>query len=1435
MTAISYCSAAVGSAVLAGYAVPLRWPVDALSDVTVIAPVTAAGTSLTAAALWCVASRVGHPRRRRAGQALGLLVAALGAAVLFEYISRHSLGIDLLLFGGTARAWLPAGVPGRPAPHAALLFLVIGLALVFLDAEFGPGVRPARVLSPAAALIAAVALLGCICKVEYLRASAHVSGMSLTCASTLTALAVGIVLCRPEQPPMTILTGGGVGGAVVRRLTLTCAGVIAVIGVVLAAAGRSGGLLPGLGVTLATTILIATLYAVLAHTRSALDRAERDQLALIAALSTERDFSQTVVRSLRDGVIVFDRDGMVLQASPRWFEITGYSSDEIIGRSAPFPWWPADDEARRLADWTAVLTSQEAVEGQTDIERPDGAPVNVSATFVPVRQATGAVRMFVATYRDLTQHNKVEAEGRRAAEQLDHFFDRSSDLMCIAGVDGYFKRVNRAWASVLGYPAEELLATPYIEFVHPDDVARTNDELAGHASSRVATIGFENRYRCRDGSYRWLNWNATVIPDERLVYAVARDTTALREADEIQAWLAAIVDSTEDAVIGKTLDGTIVSWNGSAERIYGYSAAEAIGQSIGLIFLPERSDEVDELLAGIARGEAVRLDDTVRQCKDGTAIHVALSIAPIRDAGGAIIGAASVARDVSARVIAEERFRQVLLAAPDAMVIVDADGKIVVVNEQTERLFEYHAAELIDQPVEMLVPERLRDQHIGYRRHYLGKPTVHGMGIGLALSGRRRDGSEFPIEVSLAPLAVDTGTLVSAAIRDVTDRRHAEEELARARDDALAATKAKSLFVAMVSHEIRTPMNGVIGLTRLLLETSLEPVQRRYTEAIRTSGSALLTIINDILDFSKIESGKIELLEADFDLRRLLEEVIAVAAELGRDKDVEIVGYYPPTLPTIVRGDGGRLRQCLLNLVGNAVKFTEHGEVLVTAGLTTSPGQTSRQMTFAVADTGIGVAADQLQRLFEPFTQLDDAANRRLGGTGLGLTICHELVKLMRGRIEATSEPGQGSRFAFTIPLAESADPSADAAPATRALSGRRLLIVDDNQSNLRLVDDHTRAWGMEPTTARDGDRALTHLRDAATTSRPYEVAILDQHMPECNGLEVADAIAADPAIPDLSVILLTSDSYLQGRPPVRADTTAMLPKPVGPSQLYNALIRLLTKDADPPGPASPDSAADQAGPIEHGRILVAEDNDINQMVALGTLTSMGYQADVARNGLEAIDLATTTHYDAVLMDCQMPTMDGYEATAELRRREGTTRHTPVIAMTAGARAEDRERCLAAGMDGFVPKPIDPEQLTAALQRWAAETPPAPADPRHEQPPDLPPPHDAIDRRLALLRNGQPATAGDLGARVIDAFRSAVPEHLMNIAEAIAAQRTDLVQRHAHDLISVAASLGAETMIQLSEQLRTAGESGDLIAATALVDDIRAEYENVGHALGRTH
>ena len=1076
---------------------------------------------------------------------------------------------------------------------------------------------------------------------------------------------------------------------------VTAALLLAVLVTALGVAGPVIG--EGLAITAAATIIVVTLYLVFLRTGAALDRAGR-------ALRDERDFSQTVLRSLSEGVITTGPDGEVLQVNPRWCEITGLSAQDVIGLKPPYPWWSPEQPTNRTAQVAGILAAESGGEPEMLVRRPDGTEAEVLVSAAPVRNDAG-LRMIVSTFRDITESNRAETERRRGAEQLDRFFDSSADLLCIAGTDGYFKRLNPAWERTLGYTTDELLARPYREFLHPDDVDASSRELAEMKTQGQSRTGYESRFRCRDGSYRRVSWTTTLTPKGGRIYAVGRDTTAQHDADLTQAQLAAIVGGIDEAIIGKTLDGTIVSWNPAAERYYGYRPEEAIGQHIRLIVPPEQLGEIEEILDHVAGGESVTRD-TVRLRKDGTRMPVGVTISPVRDSTGTVVGAASIARDITARIKAEQRFSRLVMAAPDAMVIVDSRGNIVLVNEQTERLFGYRAAELVGQPVEMLVPHQLRDLHVHHRDNYLAAPQIRRMGTGLELSGLRRDGTEFPIEISLAPLDTDEGTMASAAIRDISERRAAEQALASARDEALAAAQVKSQFVAMVSHEIRTPMNGVIGLTALLLDTPLQPAQQRYAQAIRSSGQALLTIINDILDFSKIEAGKIELTEADFELDKLVQSVIQVAAEAGRDKDLEIVVYYPPALPTAVRGDDGRLRQVLLNLLGNAVKFTEHGEVALRADPAARAPDSRPQVTFAVTDTGIGIAPGDLSLLFEPFSQVDAATNRQFGGTGLGLPIARQLIELMGGQLDVRSQPGQGSQFSFTIPLTPQPGPPARTR-ASSCLSAQRLLIVDDNPTTRQLLTEHASAWGMDATAVPDGETALDHLHQAAQHHRPYAVAIIDQQMPGLGGIHLTHQIMADPAIAAIKLVLLTSGSYQDEEAATAAGAVATLPKPVGPSQIYNSLLSLLDPDAAKAAQQANSPAHSRVGG-DRGLILLAEDNEINQMVAADNLSMLGYRVDVARNGIEAVQLATTKPYRAILMDCQMPTMDGYTATAQLRQQERPDQHIPIIAMTAGALAEDKQRCLDAGMDDYLAKPIDPDELRATLTRWARKTSPPP-------------------------------------------------------------------------------------------------------------------------------
>ncbi|MDI6911656.1 PAS domain-containing hybrid sensor histidine kinase/response regulator [Nocardioides sp.] len=545
--------------------------------------------------------------------------------------------------------------------------------------------------------------------------------------------------------------------------------------------------------------------------------------------------------------------------------------------------------------------------------------------------------------------------------------------------------------------------------------------------------------------------------------------------------------------------------------------------------------------------------------------------------------------------------------------------------------------------------------------------------------------------VNLLDDPVVRGIVIS--LSDSTARKEMELELERARDDALAGSRAKSTFLATMSHEIRTPLNGVLGLTELILTTRLDGQQDRYAEGIRVAGEALLQVINDILDFSKIEAGHLELDEVDLDVARLLDETARLVAGPAQEKGLELVVRCSPEVPLGLRGDTVRLRQILLNLASNAIKFTTTGEVLVSARLDRAMASDVATVRFEVLDTGIGVDPDQREHLFDAFTQADSTTTRRFGGTGLGLAISRQLVTAMGGEIGVEPRAGGGSRFWVVVPLPVSAVQPSPRTALADAWQGQPVLLVDDSEGCRTALAEQLTRWGIEVDQASSGEEAQVLLHRAAAAGMPYRLALLDLSMPGLNGLELASWVQATPELAGTATMLLTSGTDVLPTASLPAGLAARLVKPVRPSALSEAISRLsLAPGATPrPEPATrkPDA-----------RLLVVEDSEVNQLVAVGILEHLGYQVDVAADGLAALEALRTRSFDAVLMDCQMPVMDGYQATAEIRRLELGGPGLPVIAMTASAVAGDRERCLAAGMDDYLTKPVTGAGIEAVLARW---------------------------------------------------------------------------------------------------------------------------------------
>ncbi|MHA7289169.1 PAS domain-containing hybrid sensor histidine kinase/response regulator [Arthrobacter sp. MDT3-24] len=829
-------------------------------------------------------------------------------------------------------------------------------------------------------------------------------------------------------------------------------------------------------------------------------------------------------------------------------------------------------------------------------------------------------------------------------------------------------------------------------------------------------------------------------------------------------------------------------------------------------------------------------------------------------------------QEVVARTAELEGLGAIVNSSTNAILSTTPDGIITSWNPGAQHQYGYTAAEAIGRDARFLLPpgstdgddevfEQLRDG---------------GEAMSFETEHLRKDGAIIPVSLTISPIregATVRGVAVIA--RDITLRRAAELELKAAREAALESSRLKSEFLATMSHEIRTPMNGVVGLTALLLETPLDQTQKQYAQGVKGAGEALLSLINDILDFSKLEAGKVDLDVRAFDPRVLVEEVAGLLTEPAQAKNLELIAYCEPGVPARLHGDSGRIRQVLLNLASNAVKFTAAGEVSIRVTTETpdaKPGATA-MVSFEVRDTGIGIDPSHHARLFESFSQADASTTRRYGGTGLGLAICSRLTEAMDGEIGLDSALGEGSTFWFRIPVPV-APPSTDPVPAARFLTGLRVLVVDDNATNRLVLESQLRGWKLQPEAVPDARAALARAHEAAAAGVPFHLAVLDLCMPDTDGLELARELKADAALADIELIMLTSTMQVNAAEIADAGVREWLMKPVRSSEFYNRLIRLMStsehhapaalgsgrpSDAEPsaessgssPG-SSPESSTDSSDAsslrgASRGRILVVEDNDVNQLVARATVIKFGYAVDVVADGAEAVAATASTRYAAVLMDCHMPVMDGFEATRVIRRRDDGASHLPIIAMTAGALDGDRERCLAAGMDDYLSKPVDAAELEAALARWVPEQAPQISSPQELEAPQLdeapqqeapqllavtggrPPALDAD--RLAMLRDLGPEDGLGLLPATTEAFRKDVPARLAALREAVTNGGGPALAQAAHALKGAAANIGATAVASLSGELEDMGRSGKLDGGRQLVSRLEAELVRVDFEL----
>jgi PAS domain S-box-containing protein len=812
----------------------------------------------------------------------------------------------------------------------------------------------------------------------------------------------------------------------------------------------------------------------------------------------------------------------------------------------------------------------------------------------------------------------------------------------------------------------------------------------------------------------------------------------------------------------------------------------------------------------------------INHAKDGTPYWVEVEIQPVYNAAGVLTNFVAIENDITQRRTDQRRlaesashFKALFEDSPVPALIQGPDDRLTHANRALARMLGTTPESLIGRdPNEFTHPDDTGPAN-QLRRYFERK-------VGETIEFERRyvraDGAVLWARVHcvrLAPAGVDP--YVVAVVENFTDIKAKEHALREARDAAEAASRAKSQFLANMSHEIRTPMNGVLGMTELLLGTPLNDRQKRFAEAVYRSGEALLDIINDILDLSKIEAGRLELDASDFSVRSLVEDVFELLAPRAHQKRIELAYRVAADVPAALAGDPLRVRQVLTNLVGNAIKFTERGEVVLDLGVVESDARRVR-LRFAVRDTGIGIRPEAVQRLFSVFMQADQSMSRRYGGTGLGLAISKHLVELMGGVIAVDSRLGEGSTFRFEIPLARG-DESAVATPSTpiarERLAGRRILVVDDNPTNRSIIDEHLRDEGMECACAENGMTALEILRAAAGAGTPFDAAIVDLKMPLMDGVTLAQRIRADERIAGIRLVMLTSlSSGTETQAAQDAGIEICLVKPARRQQLVQAIATLLSPaDAADQSPVMREAGVRLAG----ARVLLVEDNPVNQELARAMLQEFGCGVRLAGNGREALDALSREVFDAVLMDCQMPEMDGFEAVRLFRTGNvgrptlATPPDVAVIALTANVLRGDAERCRAAGFSDYLPKPFRQAQLAQMLSRYVRREAAATfaADPVV-----APAPAVAIDTTvIERIRDMERRGAARLLARLIETYLETSERLMGELGDALEAGDAAAARQAAHTLRSSSANLGAHEFSGRCADMEHLARSGQLLAA----------------------
>jgi len=1146
-----------------------------------------------------------------------------------------------------------------------------------------------------------------------------------------------------------------------------------------------------------------------------------------------------IVASSGHAIIGTTLDGTISAWNEGAKAIYGYRADEAIGQPISIL-IPAD----RLDEMTRIIESIKGGQGLCHCETvrmtKDGRNVDVSLTMAPVKDAAGKIIGAAGIAHDISERRRVDREMRDSAQRFRALFEGSRDCLYIRDFDGNILDANPATLKLLGYEREDLASLNLSSMLGAAQASKALQVLAELEKTGTGKESTEYRVQCKNGSFVDLEASVTIIPFEgtsRAILGIARDITERKRADgalrESEERFRIMADSCPTPMWVTDAAGGVRFVNRTYREFFGTTYEEVEGSNWQPLIHPDDAPKyLEEFLRAVENHRSFRCETRARR-PDGEWRWVSSYGAPRWSPGGEFLGHVGLSPDITERKQAEdalrhseEKFRQLAENIREVFWMMNAAGtEVLYVSPAYEQIWGRTCEELCRNPMAWLKDVEPGDQE---RAHAVFLRQMQGEDIDCEYRIRTPAGELKWVRDRAFPVRDETGQIVRVVgiADDITERKQAEMVVCEAKEAAESANRAKSEFLANMSHEIRTPMNGVIGMAGLLLETELTSEQRQYTEAVCSCGESLLTLINDILDFSRIEARKLEVETIDFNLRTVLEDASQLLRVKAREKDLKLECLIDSAVPLRLRGDPGRLRQILLNLGGNAVKFTTCGKVIVRArleGNDEGDEERSARIRISVEDTGIGIPADRQSDIFSPFTQVDGSTTRKYGGTGLGLAISSRLVELLGGKIGLESEPGKGSTFWFTNVFGK--QPAESPAPAMALqdpLQNARILVVDRREAGRLQVTALLRDRGCRPSEAADAENALALLGDAVRQGDPFRVALLDLTPGETSGAALG-RIEADPELKGTTLIRMGHRSG--GQRSDAAGSGGYIATPARHDELYEALDAALGR--------RPNNSADSAWGLSPGRfteiqkrrmrILMAEDNLSNQQVARAILKKLGYHADIVANGKEALESLRRNPYDLVLMDCQMPEMNGYETAARIRDPQSgvVNSEIPIVALTAYAMTGDRETCLAAGMNDYISKPVHARSLAAVLEKWLPRDPAAATAPKAVS-------TQVFDEGALVER-----LMGDRGLVriIVGGFMEDMPKQLTALASHLSVGAAGAAEGVAHSIRGAAGTVSAGCLQKVAFEMETRAGVGDMEATCALLPDLKREFHAAREAM----